>query len=197
MSCKSPIMAGTQRESGGLGALGVRLGFELYPEDAETPGGSGAAGSHSPPLPWGSALPMSGCGRCLWPLERAGGSAWGPAGRLSGEGEDAGLFLLTVPLLALLGAPLTPVPAATPPTREAQFSQAYLHERGLQPCSGSSGPSHSPCAAWWPFPVAAGLWADSRSLSGVSALLSCVNTPGLHGPSEDPGVFSAFRRKPI
>lgn len=106
-------------------------------------------------------------------------------------------FLLTVPLLALLGAPLTPVPAATPPTREAQLSQASPHERGLQPCSGSSGPSHSPCTARWPFPVAAGLWADSRSLAGVSALLSCVNTPGLHGPSEDPGVFSAFRRKPI
>ena len=173
------------------------MGFELYPEDAETPGGSGAAGSHSPTLPWGSALPMSGCGRFFWPLESAGGSAWGPAGRLAGEGEDAGLFLLTVPLLAPLGAPLTPVPAATPPTREAQFSQACPHGRGLQSCSGSSGPSHPPCAAWWPSPVAAGLWADSRSLAGVSALLSCVNTPGLHGPSEHPGVFSAFRRKPI
>lgn len=106
--------------SGGLGTLGVRSGFGLYPEDVETPGGSGAAGSHNPLLPWGSALPMTGCsGHCglLSVLEAQPGSQqgdWLARGKMLGCFSSLSLCWHHWGLLRLQCLPPTH-PASVPP----------------------------------------------------------------------------------
>lgn len=140
----------SELSSGGLGTLGVQSGFGLYPEDAETPGGSGAAGSHNPLLPWGSALPMTGCsGHCglLSVLEAQPGSQQGD---WLARGKMLGCFSSLSPcwhhwgLLQLQGLP---------PTRPARPSSHGCPPKGVActPALEAPAPLISPAQRGGPF----------------------------------------------
>lgn len=70
-----------------------------------------------------------------------------------------------------------------PPTHLARPGSHRRIPKGVACTLALEAPASSfPCSAWWPLPVVADLWADSRSLAGVSALLSHVFTPQCYVP---------------